>query len=119
MGFILPFGQIVLAALLALSARANIVVAVSATLITNPLTFPPIYFAAYRLGRNLIGASLAGSEAIRREWISTWLLDVAAPTVVDLLLLAVATSCFGYALVHLLWRWRVTKRWHRRSNFRA
>ncbi|OWK28307.1 DUF2062 domain-containing protein [Sphingomonas mucosissima] len=117
-GLILPFGQIVLAALLAFSARANIIVAASATFVTNPLTFPPIYFAAYWLGRNVTGAASTDSGHAHARSAVTWLLDVAAPTVTGLVLLALATSTLGYALVHICWRWRVSRRWSRRLNSR-
>ena len=49
-GFMIPVGQIIVAAVLALSVRANIIVAASFTFVTNPLTFPAIYYAAYRVG---------------------------------------------------------------------
>lgn len=117
-GLILPFGQIFLAALLALSVRANIIVAASATLVTNPLTFPPIYFVAYRLGRSVTGAPALGADHVPRQWMSSWLLDIAAPTVTGLLMLALFTSVAGYALVHVVWRWRVRRRWRRRATAR-
>src|SRR5690606_28322058 len=60
-GLILPIGQIVLAVVLAASVRANILIASAATLVTNPLTFAPIYYAAYRTGSYLF--ALAGRPA--------------------------------------------------------
>lgn len=63
-GFLLPVGQIVLAALLATSARANVLIASAATLVTNPLTFPPIYYAAYRTGNYLIGRVCAATTTM-------------------------------------------------------
>lgn len=117
-GLILPVGQVVLAALLALSVRANIIVAASATLVTNPLTFPPIYFAAYRLGRSVTGSALLGVGDAHRQWMSSWFFDIAAPTVAGLIMLALFTSLAGYVLVHLAWRWRVAWRWRQRVRAR-
>src|SRR5438045_1495997 len=48
-GVIVPFMHMVLAALLAIPARANIAIAAAVTLVVNPLTIPPIYYAAYRI----------------------------------------------------------------------
>ncbi len=118
-GLILPLGQIVVAALLALSARANVLVAAGATLVTNPLTFPPIYFLAYRLGCSLTGAGRVHSVGSPpRPLMSTWLFDIAAPTAAGLLLLAFVASGLGYALVHVGWRWRVGRRWQQRQRRR-
>ena len=49
-GVIIPFMHTLLAALLAIPVRANIAVAAALTLIVNPLTIPPLYYAAYRIG---------------------------------------------------------------------
>lgn len=49
-GLLIPVAQILLAAVAAVVLRANIPVAAAATFITNPLTVPPIYYAAYHLG---------------------------------------------------------------------
>src|SRR5438034_11757201 len=47
---IIPVMHTAIAALLAIPARANIAVAAIFTLIVNPLTIPPLYYAAYRVG---------------------------------------------------------------------
>src|SRR6478672_379508 len=44
-GIIIPFMHVVLAALLAIPARANIMLAAAFTLLVNPLTIPPMYYA--------------------------------------------------------------------------
>src|SRR4051812_14819572 len=49
-GIIIPFMHTVIAALLAIPARANVAVAAISTLVINPLTIPLMYFAAYRIG---------------------------------------------------------------------
>src|SRR3954453_10156596 len=47
---IIPVLHTFVAALLAIPARANVVVAALLTLLVNPLTIPPLYYAAYRVG---------------------------------------------------------------------
>ena len=42
--------HIVIAAILAIPARANVAIAAACTLVVNPLTIPPMYYAAYRIG---------------------------------------------------------------------
>src|SRR6476620_5167242 len=47
---IIPVMHTAIAALLAIPTRANIAVAAIFTLAVNPLTIPPLYYAAYRIG---------------------------------------------------------------------
>src|SRR5574338_474773 len=49
-GVIIPFMHTILAAILAIPLRANVAVAAVVTLLINPLTIPPLYYAAYRIG---------------------------------------------------------------------
>jgi uncharacterized protein (DUF2062 family) len=49
-GLLIPVAQIPLAAGAAVMLRANLPVAVGSTLVTNPVTFGPVYFGAYKLG---------------------------------------------------------------------
>lgn len=52
-GILIPFGQILFAVALAVCLRGNLLTAAMGTLISNPLTFPPIYYAAWQTGKLL------------------------------------------------------------------
>ncbi|MBI2510264.1 MAG: DUF2062 domain-containing protein, partial [Betaproteobacteria bacterium] len=56
-GLLIPVAQIPVSAVLAIVLRANLPVAVVSTLVTNPFTFAPLYFLAYRIGALLLGHS--------------------------------------------------------------
>lgn len=101
-GFLVPMGQIFLAAFVALSWRANLPVAAAATLVTNPLTFPPIYYAAYRVGDRMVGSAGEG------------LASVSLPTAFGLVAFALVSALAGYGAVQLGWRIWVVRRWSRR-----
>src|SRR5206468_6250493 len=47
---IIPFMHTIVAAAVAVPARANVAVAAACTLIVNPITIPLMYVAAYRIG---------------------------------------------------------------------
>ena len=49
-GVIIPVMHTAIAALLAIPLRANVAITAAFTLVVNPLTIPPIYYAAYRIG---------------------------------------------------------------------
>ena len=120
-GFILPVGQIVLAVLFAASARANILVASVATLVTNPLTFAPIYYAAYRTGSFLLaqaGNQTATSNEVS-EAASSLLASLGAaslPTIVGLIVFAMLSSILAYGAVHIGWRLSLMWKWRSRQG---
>lgn len=117
-GFVLPIGQIVLAALLAMTVRANVIIAAGATLITNPFTFPPIYFAAYTLGSHVTGIGKVPSDMAGSDDLMSWIHQIGTPTAAGLILFAAVFSTLGYMAVHILWRWRLSNRWKRRLALR-
>jgi uncharacterized protein (DUF2062 family) len=122
LGFLLPFGlQTPLAVALAVGVRANLPIAVLGTTVTNPFTFPFIYFLAYKSG----SAMLRFKEDADRLLVQTppesvfgraweWLSSTAGPTYLGLFLFAMAGALAGYALVNLIWRVSVSGRWKRR-----
>ena len=120
-GFILPVGQIFVAALLAASARGNLLVAAASTLITNPLTFPPIYYAAYRTGSFLLGASAASDSPPRAPDSASpvamfdMVTNASLPTVLGLLLFGITSATLGFGAVHLAWRISLRRQWRRRQ----
>ena len=66
-GFIVPLGQIFLAAFLALPTRANVPVAALVTFVTNPFTFPFWALAANRLGSFILKIDVATGHSAVRE----------------------------------------------------
>lgn len=120
-GFLVPVGQIIIAALLAASVRANVLIASAATLVTNPLTFPPVYYAAYRTGSWLLahlGLQAAAGEANAAAATGLWLSmgSASIATFLGLLLFAILSSLMAFVLVHLVWRLSLIWRWRSRRK---
>jgi uncharacterized protein (DUF2062 family) len=111
--FIIPVGQFVLAALAAVAMRANVPLAAAATLISNPLTFPPIYFAAYKVGFFLLPHSSTGVGDVAQSVGST-LLDVSGPTALGLLIFATVSAVVGHIAGTIWCRISLMRRWRRR-----
>ncbi|MDO5626106.1 MAG: DUF2062 domain-containing protein [Pseudomonadota bacterium] len=61
-GLLVPIAQIPISAATAIVLRANIPAAMGSTLITNPVTFGPIYYLAYRTGLRLTGEHKSESQ---------------------------------------------------------
>lgn len=109
--FVIPVGQFVLAAFLAVPLRANVPLAAAATLVTNPLTFPPIYIGAYKLGTFLLYHSPHdGADDLAKSFGAT-LLEVSGPTALGLLVFATLSSIIGFAAASFWWRYRLWRRW--------
>ncbi|MEJ2691725.1 MAG: DUF2062 domain-containing protein, partial [Candidatus Thiodiazotropha sp.] len=75
----LPF-QMVFAAAAAIIFRVNLPISVVLVWITNPITIPPIFFFAYRIGTLILGTP-AQTEAFQfsLEWFNQGFLDILLP----------------------------------------
>lgn len=131
MGLIIPLAQIPLAAILAILLRANLPVAMASTLVTNPFTFAPVYFLAYKLGDYILSA---GDPVMTEEMIDSQVAqvaqltqggamglfarigDIGAPLFTGLLILASITAVLVYFTVSLLWRLGVLLRHRKRRQ---
>lgn len=115
--FIVPLAQAPAAGATAMLLRSNLPVALASTLVSNPLTYAPIYYAAYRVGDALVPASLAGespSSASTPPAASDGSVHVGKSLAVGLTLFAVLGAVIAYFATHWLWRWQVSRRWRQR-----
>ena len=116
-GVMIPVAQTVVAALLALPARANVPVAALTTFITNPITTPPIWVAAYWVGSWLLKIDPVNQrvESEAMGWLQ-WLLSDAAPaTALGLVVISAVGATLGYVLASLGWRLWIARKWKRRA----
>lgn len=118
-GILIPLGQVPAAALLALPLRANIPIAALTTFLTNPFTTPPLWVAAYWLGRQLLGldAALPGNPvAASQDWFG-WLLAEAGPaTATGLVVIAIVGAVAGHFITALGWRLWIGRKWRARAH---
>lgn len=131
-GLLIPFAQIPFAATVAVMLRANVPVAVASTLVTNPITFGPVYYGAYRLGRKVLGEESRADPLTNAE-LSTlqaenegsqnsgrWqrgkeqLNRVGKPLALGLGIIATASGIAVYCFVSVVWILRT--RWSRRKR---
>lgn len=107
-GLLIPVAQILLAATAAVILRANIPVAAAATFITNPLTVPPIYYAAYHLGAWATGAPVPAGFSFA-DPASIWanIGTIGLPLFAGLGMAATFLAMASYLLISQAWAWRV------------
>ena len=120
-GLLIPIAQIPFSVGAAVVLRANVPAAAASTLVTNPITFAPVYYAAYRLGARLTGADaeatpdlpvpLAGGADERSLWQRIG--DVGTPLITGLAVFACSAGLGIYLLINLVWalveQWRARK----------
>ena len=112
-------GQMFVAAFFAVRLRANLPLSVSLIFVTNPLTMPVIYFAAYKLGALLLGTEVREVEfAVSWSWLTSSLGHIWEPFLLGCLVMGIAASGLGWLLVNQLWRWRVGRDWRKRQRQR-
>lgn len=116
--------QMIGAAACALAFRINLPLALLVTLYTNPVTIVPLYLIAYQLGRVLIGERngfLAPPEFSIANFVGWteamqgWMLAVAKPLGLGLILLAAGLAVLGYFATKLAWRFYLISAWRRRQ----
>lgn len=131
--FLIPIAQIPLSAAAAVAMRANLPTAVAGTLVNTPLTFPAVYYAAWRVGNTILGdtdppapPSLDPADLVppgdNGGWaVNAWrhLTGVGKPLLVGTLVFAVVAGLAAYLLVNLVWHLRVRLKRSRRLRQRA
>lgn len=119
-GFIIPLGQIFVAAFLALPARANVPLAALVTFVTNPFTLPFWLLVANKVGAFVLKIDAATMGAANAEITSGrwqqfgWFLETAGVTAFGFVVLSIVTAAIGYVLSGVVWRIMVGRRRSRR-----
>src|SRR5471032_766859 len=108
--------QMLLAAVLAIIARANMPISVSLVWLTNPLTMPPIFYGTYKLGALLMQVPPRQlPDDLTWEWISGQLSTLWQPFLLGSLVAGVVLGALAYGLTLLYWRWWVGRQWRKRK----
>src|SRR5438046_4406966 len=110
---IIPFMHTFVAALLAIPARANVAVAAMLTLVVNPLTIPPLYVAAYRIGSwelhydsSMVSAAAAERFSGELSRMLFWLHHASGPIALGVLTIAASAALIGYLAASFAWKLR-------------
>jgi uncharacterized protein (DUF2062 family) len=112
----IPF-QMVLAAALAVLFQANLPISVVLVWISNPITMPPMFYSAYKLGQWVLGEAPGEfSFELSLDWLMTELSFVWRPFLLGCLLLGTAAALVGYTAIRLYWRYLVVQKMERRRN---
>ncbi|STZ75924.1 DUF2062 domain-containing protein [Bergeriella denitrificans] len=117
--------QMLSALIVAYFLRTNLPVAAFTTLYTNPLTYMPLYYAAYKIGSWLLGIEAADKLAFP-DWsdaqffseLGAWLMGAGKPLLVGVPVLGAVLAAAGYFAVLFGWRLRTRHHWRQRKTAR-
>ncbi|ACR14690.1 DUF2062 domain-containing protein [Teredinibacter turnerae] len=113
--FLPVLGQIPLAALGALFFRCNLPISVALVWISNPFTFPVIYFATYKLGVKLMQLEPKPFHfEMSWQWFATEFAAIWEPLLLGSLIASLFFGCLGFLIIQWTWRWHVIQRWQER-----
>jgi uncharacterized protein (DUF2062 family) len=118
--FIPAPGQTLIAAVLAVLLRCNLPLSVGLVFLTNPVTMPPIFYMAYKIGALIIDVPVTEIDFEPGfDWLSNSLAAIWQPFLLGSLICGLFSGSLGYLIVNQLWRWRVARHWHKRKRKRA
>jgi uncharacterized protein (DUF2062 family) len=115
--------HVFIAALLAIQLRANVAIAAACTLVVNPLTIPPIYYAAYRIGlwelhHDGVIITPGAAEQVSGELsrFLFWLHHASGPIALGIVTIAVGAAILSYGITAIVWRGWLSSKWRARRQ---
>ena len=102
--------QMVIAAILAIYFNANLPISVALVWITNPVTWLPMYFFAYKVGSLVLGQGSFQFDQFSQLFSIEKAWELGAPLLIGCFLLMNAGAVIGYFGVQYLWRRSVMHR---------
>lgn len=113
-------GQMAIAAVAAFYIGANLPIAVGLVWLTNPLTMPPLFYFAYRVGLWIMDRpSPATDFQFSIEGVFNGLSDIWAPFLLGCLFVGILSAVTGYYGIHYFWRRNTLIKWHTRQQKRS
>jgi uncharacterized protein (DUF2062 family) len=109
--------HVIVAAVLALALRLNLPAAIFGTFLANPLTLVPMYWAAYRLGADLLDTPIRKvAFAMNWDWLTTTLIPIWKPFLLGCLVLGATAAVIGYITLGGIWHLSLVLKYHKRKD---
>jgi hypothetical protein len=113
-----PF-QMPLAAALAIVIGCNLPISISLVWVTNPITIPPIFYAAYKTGAWMLGKAPRHLEfELSPDWLIHELGAVWQPFLLGCFVFGLIFAVIGHVAVRAIWRIHVMSSWRERQKRR-
>ena len=111
--------QMLLAAFLAISLRAHLPLTIALVWLNNPITIAPIFYAGYKTGSWMLGASAKDIQfELSSDWLWAQLADIGLPLLLGSVTLGLVVGIFGALVLNFGWRLRLQQRRSARAKRR-
>ena len=108
MAFVPLPSQMIMAAAVAIYLRCNLPIAVGLVWITNPVTMPPIFYFAYKVGATILNTpERAFTFDLSWSWLETELEAIWQPFLLGCTVSGLVFGILGFGLIRLLWRFHI------------
>lgn len=120
MAFVPLPSQMVFAAAVAIWWRVNLPISVGLVWITNPITIPPMFYFAYKIGAWVLHTPVQDWHfELSWQWLTHDLLPLWEPFLLGCFICGMGGGVAGYFLIRLLWRINIVKQWSARKRRRS
>ncbi|WP_220754556.1 MULTISPECIES: DUF2062 domain-containing protein [Shewanella] len=110
-----PF-QMVIAAGMAIFFNVNIPLAVALVWLTNPITMPFMFYAAYLLGSKILGLDTTDfAFEASWQWVESSIGTIGPPFLLGCVVLGCIFALISYFVIKSLWKYSVLFKWNRRN----
>lgn len=120
MAFVPLPSQMIFAAAVAIWLRVNLPIAVGLVWVTNPVTMPPIFYFAYKVGAWTLNEPVKHMTfELSWSWIGAELADKWQPFLLGCLICGVVSGVLGYLIMRFIWRIFILRQWAERKKQRC
>lgn len=113
-----PF-QMLLAAVAAVLIRVNLPISVALVWISNPITMPPLFYFAYKVGTWILGVPETDFQfELSFDWLAHGLNTIWQPFLLGCFVTGSVCSLVGGLGMRMLWRLKVQQLWRQRKRLR-
>ena len=110
-----PF-QMLLSAVTAIIVRVNLPISVVLVWITNPITMPPMFYFAYKVGTWILGQTPQETEfKLTMEWFAQSIDEIWQPLLLGSFIVGIVCSVLSFVVIRWLWRLQVIRNWKERK----
>lgn len=115
--FIPTPGQMAIAAAIAIWFKANLPISVALVWLSNPLTMPPLFYGAYRLGLCVLQMPAPDANfSFSLETVLAGLGDIWQPFLLGCFMIGSVLAVMGYFSIQLIWRKMAMNKWRQRHS---
>ena len=113
-----PF-QMLLAAISSILVRVNLPISVGMVWVSNPLTMPPMFYFAYKVGSWIMGVPPMDIDfELSFQWLGQSLSEIWEPFLLGCFIVGSVSAVLGGLGVRALWRMKVQQLWNHRKETR-